>query len=340
MPDQYQKKTKVNDNFTPPIGLRNAHIQSIFSSFGPRRFKIRKKLAEIEPKQQRFVLDCGDGIRLSGALNLAGEKPSNKLAILIHGWEGCLTSAYIVSMTNSLLKNGVDVFRLNLRDHGGSQHLNEQIFNATMVDEVIGAIEELQRQNDYQEYHLVGFSLGGNFTLRIAALAKNREIVLNNAIAFCPAIHAKASNDALNESKNWLYGKYFIRRWKRSLLKKLEHYPHFDYGPRLSEMKTLNQMNNELIPVYTEFNSVDDYFNAYAIDGDRLSETVCPCHLHFSKDDMIIPIEGVQNIKPSDNLHITVTEYGGHCGFLSNWRLDSWQDQRALEIINATSSSK
>jgi len=152
MLDQGKKKTMVNDNFTPPIGLRNAHIQSIFSSFGPRRFKIKRYLSEIERKQQLLILDCGEGVRLSGALNLANEKAGSKLAILIHGWEGCLSSAYIVSMTNSLLKNGVDVFRLNLRDHGGSQHLNEQIFNATMINEVIGAVEEVQRQNNHRHY--------------------------------------------------------------------------------------------------------------------------------------------------------------------------------------------
>jgi len=336
MPNQDQKQTIVNDNFTPPIGLKNAHIQSIFSSFGPRSFKVKKYLADIKSKQQPLVLDCGEGVRLSGALNLASEKPSNQLAILIHGWEGCLTSAYMLSMTHNLLKNGIDVFRLNLRDHGGSQHLNEKIFNATMINDVIGAIEEIQRQNDYQHYHLIGFSLGGNFTLRVAAQSKDRDIVLDNAIAFCPAVHAKASNDVLNEPKNWLYGKYFMRRWKRSLLTKLEHYPHFEYGPELEKMETLDQMNEALIPAYTEFNNVDDYFDAYAIVGDRLSETICPCYLHFSQDDMIIPIEDVQRINPSDNLHITVTEYGGHCGFLSNWKLDSWQDQRALEIINAT----
>lgn len=335
MLDQDQKKTKVNDNFTPPTGLKNPHVQTIFSSFGPRRFKIRKTLAVIESKQQPFVLDCGDGVRLTGALNLANanEKPSNKLAILIHGWEGCLTSGYIVSMTGHLLNNGIDVFRLNLRDHGGSQHLNKKIFNATMINEVIGAIEELQAQHNYQEHHLIGFSLGGNFSLRVAVLAKDRAIALDNVIAFCPAVHAKASNDALNEPKNWFYGKYFIRRWKRSLLKKLEHYPEYEYGPRLSEMKTLNQMNEELIPVYTEFSNVDDYYNAYAIGGDYLSETICPCYLHFSIDDMVIPIDDVLGINQSDNLHITVTEYGGHCGFLSNWKLDSWQDERALEII-------
>lgn len=330
---QDQKKTMVNDSFNPPVGLRNPHMQTILSSMGPRKYKINKCLTALESKQQEYVLDCGKGVRLAGALNLAGDKPAEKLAILIHGWEGSIKSAYIVSMTAHLLSNGIDVFRLNLRDHGDTHHLNEKIFNSTMIDEVVGAIEDLQRQHTYQQYHLVGFSLGGNFSLRVATYAKGRDVALNNVIAFCPVVHAKASNDVLNEPQNKVYSRYFVRKWKRSLLKKLEYYPDYEYASKLKSMKTLKQMNEQLIPVYTPFEDINDYFNAYAIGGDRLAQTICPCYLHFSKDDMIIPVEGIDELGEYDNLHVMVTEYGGHCGYLSNWKFDSWQDQRALEII-------
>ena len=119
-----QKKMKLEQSFNPPIGLRNAHLQTILSSMGPRRIKIERHLAILEPKQKEMVLDCGNGVRLAGALNHASDKPSNKLAILIHGWEGSIKSSYIVSMTDQLLANGIDVFRLNMRDHGETHHLN------------------------------------------------------------------------------------------------------------------------------------------------------------------------------------------------------------------------
>jgi len=327
----------TQDNFHPPKGLRNVHLQTILSSMGPRKLKLAKLLARIESKQTEFILDCGKGVRLSGALSQAGDARSKQLAILIHGWEGSIESGYIVSMTSHLLANGIDVFRLNMRDHGGSHHLNEKIFNATMIDEVIGGIEYLQKQLDYPAYHLVGFSLGGNFTLRVAAFSHHRELKLNSAIAFCPVIHAKECNDVLNTRKNWVYGSYFVKKWKRSLMKKLEHFPDYEYKCDLSGMKTLDEMNEKLIPVYTEFSNVDDYFNAYALNNERLEKTICPCYLHFSKDDMIIPVDGVASLSGNDNLNVTVTQYGGHCGYLSNWKLDSWQDQRALEIIKGQS---
>jgi len=331
MTNQYQSSS--TQQFNPPIGLRNAHLQTILSSFGPRQFKLTKQLASIEPQQIDMILNCGDGVRLAGALNLASEKPSKKLVVLIHGWEGCITSGYIISMTNYLLENGIDVFRLNMRDHGGTQHLNEEIFNSTMINEMIGGLEDLQQQLDYPDYHLVGFSLGGNFSLRVAALSQNRNVKLKNVIAFCPVIHAKESNRVLNTTKNWAYSLYFMRRWKRSLYKKLEYFPHYTYGTQLPEMKSLDEMNNRLIPVYTQFSSVDDYFDAYALDKGRLADTICPCYLHFAKDDMIIPIEGIRDLASNPNLDVMVTEHGGHCGFLSNWKFDSWQDERALEII-------
>ena len=329
-------QTIVSQNtFSPPLGLRNAHVQTILSSMGPRQFKLSKQLTAIKGQQQDVILDCGEGVRLSGAINLAAQTSSKQLAILIHGWEGSIESAYIVSMTNTLLSQGVDVFRLNMRDHGDSHHLNEGIFNSTLIDEVIGGIADLQQQFVYPSYHLIGFSLGGNFSLRVAANAHDRAVSLKNVIAFCPVIHAGASNRVLNEAKNKLYGSYFVRKWKRSLRKKLVHFPEFSYAEKLDSMKTLEQMNDQLIPKYTGFRNVDEYFDAYALDSERLSNTICPCYLHFAKDDMIIPADGVEVLAENSNLDVVVTKHGGHCGFLSNWKFDSWQDDRALAIIQS-----
>ena len=93
-------------------------------------------------------------------------------------------------------------------------------------------------------------------------------------------------------------------------------------------------MNEACIPPYTDFQEIDAYFDAYAIDGEKLADTICTCSLHFAKDDMIIPVEGVELLPDNPDLHVTVTERGGHCGFLMNWRGDSWQDVRALQIMS------
>jgi len=326
-------KNKDISQFEPSLGLRNAHVQTILSSVGPRKALIAKRFEKHKSRQRTMLLDGGQGVRLEGYLNLAAESPTDNLAILIHGWEGCHDSTYMQSMAQTLLDNGVDVFRLNLRDHGGTHHLNKEIFNSTLVEEVMHAIADLQVRLKYRKNHLVGFSLGGNFCLRAAAMAHDYEITLNSVIAFCPVIHAAQSNVVLNQKRNVIYGKYFVRKWKRSLRKKLQHWPHFGFGDALDSMQNLNDMNEQLVPKYTPYKDLPSYFDAYAINGDRMASTIAPCHVFFAEDDMIIPVEGTKELADNPDLHINITKLGGHCGYIKNWKWDCWQDEQTLEII-------
>ena len=319
--------------FEPPFGLRNAHFQTVLSSQGPRKKNRDRRFAEFEARQTEIILNAGDGISLVGHHNAVTEQQTSHLVILIHGWEGSHESTYMKSMAASMLKAGYDTFRLNLRDHGDTHHLNKGVFNSTLIEEVMNAIVDLQSRLNYRRYTLVGFSLGGNFSLRVAANAHDKEISLERVIAFCPVVHAAQSNLVLNSKKNRLYGKYFVRKWRRSLRKKCEYWPEYQFCAELDKYKTLDEMNEAFIPRYTQYQQVATYFDAYAIDGEKLAKTICPCYLHFAKDDMIIPVEGVELLSDNPDLHVTVTARGGHCGYLMNWRGDSWQDIRALQIM-------
>ncbi len=334
---------QVSNSFEPPFGLRSPHVQTILSSVGPRKIAVAKRFKAYAAGQQKFTLNCGttaysdEQVHLEGYFNQASAKPAKQMAILVHGWEGSHQSSYMMSMTTRLLENGIDVFRLNLRDHGDTHHLNRGIFNSTMLEEVINGVEDVQKRLPYENYHLAGFSLGGNFCLRLAANAHDRAISLSSVSAFCPAIHAAQSNDVLNQSENWVYGRYFVRKWKRSLRKKIEQWPDYTFGEQLERLKTLDELNDAFIPTYTPYDNVDEYFDAYAISGDTLDKTIAPCYLHFAEDDMIIPVEGVKDLSSSSDVHVYITKRGGHCGFMNNWRGDSWQDQRVLEIIQQSS---
>ena len=178
------------DNFKPSFGLKNTHVQTLFSSSGPRKWHISKAFQSHRAKQQEMILDCGEDSRLQGFYNLAGTQRSNKLLILIHGWEGSHESTYMLSAAQAMLGAGVDVFRLNLRDHGDTHHLNRGLFYSTLIDEVVAAIKLVQDKLKYNEYYLAGFSLGGNFALRVATLAQTNSLRLNQVLAFCPAVHA------------------------------------------------------------------------------------------------------------------------------------------------------
>jgi hypothetical protein len=316
--------------FEPPRALRNPHLQSILSSLPPRRQLVRWHARHLQRKALDVVLQCRDGIRLHGLYNPHPE-PRRGLAILLHGWEGSAQSNYQLSVASALHDAGFDLFRLHLRDHGPSHHLNPELFNSTRLQEVIDAVLEVQRLYPHPRYFMVGFSLGGNFALRVAAHAPQAGIRLHRVAAVCPVLSPLRTMAALEHSG--IYHRYFVRRWKRSLAEKLRHHPQLGYQDSLLRMRTLREMNAYFVPRHTDFPDPETYFSAYALTGDTLAGLSVPSHLITSRDDPIIPVEDLQHLARPAALQVEVTDWGGHCGYLMNWRLDSWVDRRIVELF-------
>ncbi len=302
----------------------------------PRKWLVTKRFARHKLAQHEMILDCGNDVRLQGFYNVAGDQRSSTLVIMIHGWEGCHESTYMMSAAAELLNHGVDVFRLNLRDHGYSHHLNRKAFNSTMLAEVVAALKNIQSRFDYQYIVLSGFSLGGNFALRAAAderITQSAKPAIDVVAAFCPLVNPALTNQRLTQAKNCLYDRYFVRKWKRSLRLKSKHWPDYVDAEQFESLLRVDDMNQALIPRFTDYRDPNRYFDAYAISGDALSTVRVPCFIHFAEDDMMIPAKDAEQLADNANLMVTSSDHGGHCGFISNWRGDSWQDQRLIEVV-------
>jgi predicted alpha/beta-fold hydrolase len=251
--------------------------------------------------------------------------------ILLHGWEGSSRSSYMLTTAASLLAQGFDVLRVNLRDHGDSHHLNRELFNSTRSPEVASALQEFNAAQAYEHVFLAGFSLGGSFALRIAADA-GTEIGLDASIAVCPPTDPARAMDALNKGF-FAYERYFFKRWHGSLQRKLHCFPEFDYAGELASARSLDDLNRIFIPAHTIYSDVEDYFAAYALVGDRLSAMAKPAYLIATEDDPIIPVDDLKRIDPVENLQIETHRYGGHCGFIDNLAGRSWIEGRIIRIL-------
>jgi predicted alpha/beta-fold hydrolase len=320
------------EKFTPAKGLRNRHLQSIISSTGPRQFIERRRSAVLLNASQSEIITTPQGVKLLGALSKTQVKPKG-LAILLHGWEGCSESLYMLSNGQQLLDDGFDVFRLNFRDHGGTQHLNRDLFNSMRLEEMLEAVKILCDKYGGQHNLLCGYSLGGNFCLRIANLAQQEKLNLHQAIAVCPLLHPPTTMNELNNGVS-IYEKYFVKRWKSSLFKKLKHHSHFNYGQALKKLKTLDAMNDFFVLEHTDFKSTNDYFEGYSILGDRLNKLAIPTTIITSLDDPIIPARQLNELFSSSWLTIDLQQWGGHCAFIKNWKLESWVSERVVYFAN------
>lgn len=184
--------------FTPHRLLRNPHVQSVLASSSVRRWLLRGGRAALEARSKELILDCGDGVRLQGFHSAQDARAQARgLVVLLHGWEGSVQSSYLLHTGARLLAEGWDVFRLNFRDHGDTHHLNAEMFHSCRLDEVVGALQEVARRFAPRPMAVAGFSLGGNFALRVALRAPAAGLPLSYALAVCPALHPPAILEAI-----------------------------------------------------------------------------------------------------------------------------------------------
>ncbi len=318
-------------SFNPPFLLRNPHVQTLVASGWPRTWLLRRHARRLEAEAEDVILECNDGIRLHGLYN-PHPRPERGLAILLHGWEGSAESSYQLSTACTLANAGYDVFRLHLRDHGPSHNLNPELFNSTRLQEVVDAVREIEQLYPNDRSFLAGHSLGGNFSLRVAAIAPEEGIKLRQVVAVCPVLSPTRTMSVLETGQSF-YGKFLVRQWKRSLRSKLEHYPELGYEKNLPDLNSLAEMNEFFVPNYTDFDNPESYYAAYALTGNTLAGLQVPSQLIISQDDPIIPIDDLGNVARTECLRIETPRFGGHCGFLMNWRLQGWIDRRLLELF-------
>ena len=129
------------------------------------RLLVRRKNAMVENSRE-IIINTSAGSKL---LSFLSRHPVSKgLIILLHGWEGSSSSAYVLATGDYFYNLGFSICRLNLRDHGDSHHLNEGLFHGALLEETFEAVNYLSQQSENLPVYLIGFSLGGNFALRIA----------------------------------------------------------------------------------------------------------------------------------------------------------------------------
>lgn len=323
-------------DFAPSGWLANAHFQSIVPSLSLRRPLLAKRARDLLAASDTRIVECGDGVRLLGhySSQAAVGKPAAKdLVILLHGWEGSADSVYVLSLGSHLFDLGHDIFRLNFRDHGPSHHLNEEIFHSCRLDEVVGAVRAIQRSVPDKRISIAGFSLGGNFALRVAAKAPHAGIKLERAAAVCPVLRPHTTMEVLEQGW-WIYHQYFINKWKRSLRLKQKHFPkRHDFREALAQT-TIRDMTRVLVRSFGEFNDLDSYLNGYAITGNTLAHLEVPSHILISLDDPIIPAHDLQHLASSPHLHVTTIPHGGHCGFMDSFNRESWADRQIGKIMS------
>lgn len=304
--------------FRPSLLVRNPHVQSILAS---SRFRARAEAPALRDAEERIVA-TPSGARL---LALLSRHPAPRgLIVLLHGWEGSSSSAYMIEAGAYFLRRGFSVCRLNLRDHGESHHLNEGLFHGALLDETFEAVDILAGLAENGPAFLVGFSLGGNFALRIArrysALGRRG---VRAVFAVSPPLDPCKTTLAIDNGPSF-YLRYFLGKWKRSLERKQRLFPHRYRFDGMLDARTCLELTERVMPYFREFPTYRDYFDLYTLRDAFFDGLEIPVTIFISDDDPVIPGEDFDALSEHRNLRVVRPRHGGHCGFIDLFPFRRW----------------
>ncbi len=262
------------------------------------------------------------------------EGRSKGLVLLLHGWLGSAEASYNVATGECLHRHGYSIFRLNLRDHGQTHHLNPGPFRSDLLDETFAAARRIAQLESDHPLHIIGPSLGGNFVLRLAWRHQQTPLPnLVHTIAICPVLDPYRVTVALDTGPP-IYLAYFRRKWRKSLKNKMAAFPdHYDFSAEIAA-KTCLDMTEVFVHRHSPYPNARAYFNSYTVAPDMMAALRSPVTMIAAADDPVIPVADFapfHNLNP--HLELYIQDYGGHTGFIDIFPIRYWTCQAILAIL-------
>lgn len=325
MSEQTASSPNLRLEFHPHFLIRHAHLQTIVPTILPGN------APAVERAEKAMILDAGEGIRLEGRYSGQPESRAKGLVLLLHGWLGSVYSNYILSLGEYLYRQGYAIFRLNLRDHGDTHHLNPGPFRSDRLDEVFVAMQRIAQLESSLPLHMLGVSLGGNFALRLAWRHSQTPVAnLGRTIAVCPVIDPHHTTLKLDRSP---YLFYFRRKWRRAMQKKQTAFPRLDFSEAIAA-RTCLEMTEAFVSEHSPYPDARAYFERYAVTPAMLAGLQSPVTIIAAADDPIIPAADFTPLTNlNSRLHLSLQPYGGHVGFVDLFPWRNWLCRAVLTIL-------
>jgi uncharacterized protein len=316
----YQKSS-----FASPFYFSNRHLQTIYPA-------IFRKVKGVNYSREKFELSDGDFIDLDFS-----KVGSRKIVLVLHGLEGSADRPYVKGVIKIFNQNGWDGLAMNFRGCGGTPNRRAQTYHSGETSDLNEVIGRLVNEGFYNEIVLVGFSLGGNVTLKyVGQQGQNLDPIIKKAIAFSVPCHLESASIELGKWYNSVYMKRFMDGLKEKIRTReiiLKDIVDLD---KVYQSRTFLDFDEHFTaPVHGFANAVDYWTKSSS--RQFLKNISIPALLVNAKDDSFLSAEcyPFEEAKEMENFFLEVPDSGGHVGFVG--RVDEkgfyWSERRALKFV-------
>jgi uncharacterized protein len=336
------------DSHLSPAWLPNGHFQSIYPALF-RKIKLTYQRERIPTPDHDFLnLDWSMGSKqlAVGSKQLVEidlqtlNSKLQTLVILSHGLEGDSSRQYITGMVRLLNAHGYDCLAWNYRSCGGEMNLQPRFYHSGETTDLDWVVRHAIGKG-YTEIYLMGFSLGGNITLKyLGERGTQLPPEIKKAVVFSVPMDLSACSHNINKRENWVYAKRFLGTLKTKAATKGTTYPqHINVG-LLNQVKTVWDFDHFYTGPLHGFEGAEDYYRRCSSKYIVQNITI-PTLIVNAKNDPLVPYESlpIAEIEQIPHVWLELTTQGGHCGFRPQMLADEgvyWSERRALDFFQQT----
>ena len=313
----------ISPTFTPPRHLRSPHLQTAI----PALFRKPQN-----PLVENKSLNTTDGDTLVYRLYLNG---NDRLAVVSHGLEGSFNSSYVRGMTRALLLAGWDVLTWNMRGCGDMPNRLTTWYHSGKSDDLKAIISHALLLS-HHEIALVGFSVGGNITLKyLGEEGAYLPQKVARAVVLSVPMDLQGSADALAKGRNAVYMQYLLRPLRRRMRAKKESFPETFDIRGLSRITTFHEFDRRFTAPFHGFSSVAEYWSSSSSIHYLSSISITTLAISALDDPFLSPSCFPHSIAAKHpTLFLETPNHGGHVGFIDSLSLSmTWAEKRVVEFI-------
>lgn len=313
-----------SSSYRPPWWLPDGHSQTIV----PALFR---RVARVTLHAERLELEDGDFLDLEWS-GMGAER----LVILSHGLEASAGASYVQGMAGALVRRGWDALAWSFRGCGGTANRLPRLYHAGATEDLAAVLAHALRRHPAREVHLIGFSLGGNLTLKFLGEQGGRlSPRVRSAVAISVPCDLECAAETLARRSNRIYMERFLIGMRRKLLEKHRAFPGLIDLAGLHDVRTFREYDDRFTAPLHGFLNADDYWGKNSCKI-YLSGIAIPTLLLNARNDPFLgpSCNPTGQAAVHDFLHLETPDAGGHVAFpFGRGGFESWAEVRATAFL-------
>jgi hypothetical protein len=219
---------------------------------------------------------------------------------------------------------------MNLRGAGSGFGLARGTYHSGRTGDLRAVVRWIASRVPGSPIAMLGFSLGGNLVLKLAAEAARDPLDgLDCVVAANPPLDLATCCRHLRRPENRPYDRNFVRLLRREVGRLHARFPELG-RVNLDGAKSLYDFDNLYTAPRNGFRDADDYY-ARSSAGPLIDQVVVPGLVVHAADDPFIPAEPFHAVDFPPQVALELLPSGGHLGYLSRTRCQGdhrWLDAR------------